>query len=121
MSVGDASPTDTSSAHEETGSKETPSAKKTCPFPKCTAGYGRRQELERHIRETHLPHDNYCGQPGCGWTGYRHYAHRKDKHAMAPVPEVEVYMIYDAKGLVKRLLSKEINVEQAVGEAWSFF
>jgi hypothetical protein len=30
-------------------------------------------------------------------------------------------MIYDAKGLVKRILSKEINVEQAVDEAQSSF
>ena len=37
------------------------------------------------------------------------------------MPEVEVYMIYDAKGLVKQLLKKEINVEQAVGKAQSLF
>ena len=37
------------------------------------------------------------------------------------MPEVEVYMIYDAKGLVKQLLNKEIDVEQAVGEAQSLF
>jgi hypothetical protein len=30
-------------------------------------------------------------------------------------------MIYDAKGLVKRVLSKEIDVEQAVGEARSLY
>jgi hypothetical protein len=37
------------------------------------------------------------------------------------MPEVEVFMIYDAKGLVKQLLNKEIDVEQAVGEAQSLF
>jgi len=123
VSVEDASPSDASSARSETGSKEAPSAKEPepCPFPKCNKGYLRLQELERHIREAHLPHHNYCEQPGCDWTGNRRYAHLADKHADTPMLEEEVCIIYDAKGLVKRILSKEINVEQAVGEAWSFF
>jgi hypothetical protein len=37
------------------------------------------------------------------------------------MPEVEAYTIYDAKGLVKQLLNKEVDVEQAVGEAQSLF
>jgi hypothetical protein len=119
MSVGDASLTDTTS-----GSKEAPSAKELCPFPKCGKGYLRPQELERHICEHHLPNHIHCEQPGCDWTGDRRYAlknHLSDKHAGGPVPEVEGYMIYDAKGLVKRLMSRDINVGQAVGEARSLF
>ena len=124
MSVGDASSTDPSSAREETGSKEVPSAKVPFPFPKCGKGYLRPQELERHICEHHLPNHIHCEQPGCDWTGDRRYAlknHLSDKHAWAPVPEVEGYMIYDAKGLVKRLMTREINVGQALDEARSLF
>jgi hypothetical protein len=84
---------------------------------------GRPQELERHIRQ-HLPHYIYCEQLGCNWTGNRLYAlriHLADKHSGVPVPELELFTIYDAKGLVKRLLNKEINVERAVREARSLF
>jgi hypothetical protein len=80
--------------------------------------------MERHIREHHLPYNIYCEQPGCNWTGHRRYAlqgHLTHKHAGALMPEVEAYMIYDANGLVKQLLNKEIDVEQAVGEAQSLF
>jgi hypothetical protein len=37
------------------------------------------------------------------------------------MPELEVFIIYDAKRLVRQLLNKDINVEQAVGEARSLF
>jgi hypothetical protein len=37
------------------------------------------------------------------------------------MPEPEAFMIYDAKGLVKRLLKKDIKVEQAVSVARSLF
>jgi hypothetical protein len=80
--------------------------------------------MERHIREHHLPYYIYCEQPGCNWTGNRRYAlrnHLTHKHAGVSMPEVEVFMIYDAKGLVKQVLSKEISVEQAMGEARSLF
>ena len=36
------------------------------------------------------------------------------------MPEGE-HMIYDAKGLAKRVLSKEINIEKAVDEARSLY
>ena len=121
VSVKDASPSNTSSVRSKTGSKEATSAKVSCPFPNCGKGYRRLQELERHIREAHLSHDNYCEQPGCNWTGYRRYSHLASEHAGVLIPEEVEYIIYDAKGLVKRILSKEINVEQAVDEAqWSF-
>ena len=84
----------------------------------------RSQELERHIREHHLPYDIYCGQQGCNWTGKRRYAllkHLLDKHSGIPMPEPEAFMIYDAKGLVKQLLNKDIDVEQAVVKAQSLF
>ena len=80
--------------------------------------------MERHIREHHLPYYIYCGQPGCDWTGNRCYTlrnHLTRKHTGAPMPEVEVYMIYDAKGLVKQLLNKVIDVGQAVEEAQFLF
>lgn len=37
------------------------------------------------------------------------------------MPELDASIIYDEKGLVKQLLNKDINVEQAVGEAPSLF
>jgi hypothetical protein len=37
------------------------------------------------------------------------------------MPKLEAFLIYDAKGLVKRLLNKDINVERAVGEAQCLF
>jgi hypothetical protein len=37
------------------------------------------------------------------------------------MPGLELFVIYDATALVKQLLNKEINVEQAVGEARSLF
>jgi hypothetical protein len=42
-----------------------------------------------------------------------------DKHS-GVTPELEAF-IYDVKGLVKQLLSKEINVEQAVCRVHSLF
>ena len=124
MSVEDACPIDTSSAREETGPKETPFVAEPCPFPKCRVGCGRPQELERHICGHHLPYHIYCEQPGCDWTGNRRYAlrnHLAGKHAGVPMPEVEAYTIYDARGLVKQLLNKEVDVEQALGEAQLLF
>ena len=124
MSVGDASLIDTTSVRKGPGSKKAPSAKGPCPFPKCGKGYPRPQELERHICEHHLPNHIHCEQPGCDWTGDRRYAlknHLSDKHTGAPVPGVEGYMIYDAKGLVKRLMTRGINVGQVEGEARSLF
>ena len=124
MSFGDAPPTDTSSAREETGPKESPSVTEPCPFSNCKVGCGRLQDMERHIREHHLPYYIYCEQPGCNWTGHRRYAlrdHLAHKHAGVLMPEVEAFMIYDAKGLVKQLLNKEIDVEQVVGEAQTLF
>ena len=119
VSVEYAPPSDTSSMCSEIGSKKATLAEKPCP--KCSKKYTRRQDVERHFRETHLPHHNYCDQPGCDWTGNRHNAHFADKHKGVLRPEEEEYIIYDAKGLVKRILSKEINVEQAVVEAQSSF
>lgn len=124
MIVEDASPVDTPPARQEAGSKEASSATETCPFPNCGAVYGRPQELERHIREYHLPYFLYCEQDGCNWTGNRRYAlqnHLTDKHLSIPMPEQEAFTIYDAKGLVKQLLTKEISVEQAVVEARSLY
>jgi hypothetical protein len=123
MSVDVASPIDISYVREESGLKDTPFPTETCPFPHCGVTCGRTQDLERHVRQ-HLPHFIYCEQPDCKWTGNRLYAlriHHADKHSGVPVPELELFMIYDAKALVKRLLNKEINVEQAVGEARSLF
>ena len=124
--IGDAPITDPSSAREETGSgsKKIPFVTEPCPFSNCRVRYRRPQEMGRHIREHHLPYSIYCEQPGCDWMGNRCYAlrnHLTHKHAGVLMPEVEVYMIYDAKGLVKQLLNKEIDVEQAVGEAQSLF
>jgi hypothetical protein len=115
-----ASPVYISSAREETGSNGAPFATETCPFLKCRKKCRRLQELERHIRERHLPYDIYCRQQGCNWTGNRHYAlqrHLENKHSGISMPELEAFTNYDAKGLVKQLLNKDINVEQAVGKA----
>lgn len=94
-------------------------ATETCPFLNCHKTYSRRQDLERHILQ-HLLRHLYCSQPGCKWTGNRLYGlrgHLKQKHGGAPVPDRGSYMIYDAKVLVKQLLSKEITTEEAVNEA----
>lgn len=123
MSFEDA-PIDISPVREEAGLNESPSAIENCPFPKCTKMYRRPQEVGRHIREHHLPHDIYCQRPDCNWTGSRCYAlrnHLEAKHSGAPMPEREAFMIYDSKRIVKQLLNNEINVEQAMGEAQSLF
>lgn len=124
MIVEDASPVDTPPPRQEAGSKEAASATEACPFPHCGATYGRPQELERHIREYHLSHCLYCEQEGCDWTGNRRCAlqkHLTDKHLSIPMPEQGAFTIYDAKGLVKQILTKDITVEQAVVEARSSY
>ena len=124
MPIEDAYLIDTPSAREETGSKETPIGTEACPFPKCRKKCRRPQELERHVREHHLPYEIYCQQLGCNWTGNRRYAlhnHLVHKHSGVPMPELEAITIYDAKGLVKQLLSKRIDVEQAVSKARLLF
>lgn len=114
---GGASPTTALSTHKEL--KETPVATETCPFCKCRRKCNRRQELERHVCQ-HLPHFLYCAQPDCDWTGNRRYAlqdHLKKEHLGITIPEQDGYIIYDAKGLVKQLLNKEITLERADWEA----
>ena len=124
MPFEDAYLIDTSSAREETGSKEIPIATEACPFPNCRKTFRRPQELERHVREHHLPYHIYCEQLGCNWTGNRRYAlqnHLVHKHSGVQLPELEAFTIYDAKGIVKQLLSKEINLEQEVSKARLLF
>jgi hypothetical protein len=116
MFAEDVSSIDTS---EETGSKETSSVTETCSFPKCMVTCSRPHELKRYIREHCLPYYIYHGHPSCNWTRYALHNHLVDKHAGVPMPELEAIMIYDVKGLVKQLLNREINVEQAVGNAQS--
>lgn len=120
----DASSTNSSSAHEETGSKGALSLTATCPLPKCDQSCGRPQESERHFRELHLPHDIYCQEDGCDWTGNRRYAlqsHIKGKHPSVPLPDQESSAIYDSKTLAKRLFNEEIGVEEAMHKARSLF
>ena len=47
--------------------------------------------------------------------------HLENKHSRVSMPELDASIIYDAMGLVKQHLNKDINVEQAVGEARSLF
>ena len=120
----DASSTNSSSAHEETGSKEALLPTATCPIPKCNPKCSRLQELERHFRELHLPHDIYCQEDGCDWTGNRRYAlqnHFKGKHSAVPPPDQETSAIYDSKILAKRLFNEEISVEEAMHKARLLF
>ena len=94
------------------------------PFPKYYATYARPQELERHIRENHMPNQIYCKQQGCHWTGTRRYALQNqlsEKHPCVPMPEQEALTICDEKGLVKLLLDEEISVKEAVGEVRLLF
>ena len=124
MSSGYGSSTDSSSAREETGSREAQLVTVPCPFRRCKAKSRRFQELERHIRERHLPQDIYCEQPGCDWAGCSPYTFRRhlaNKHSGAPMPEQEAYTIYNARGIAKQIVNNEIPVDQAVEEAWSLF
>ena len=124
MSSGYGSSTDSPSAREETGSREAQLATVPCPFRRCKAKYRRFQELERHIRERHLPQDIYCEQPGCDWAGYRLHKlrdHLADEHSGVPMPEQEAYTIYNAKGIAKHIVNNETTIEQAVVEACSLF
>jgi hypothetical protein len=96
----------------------------TCPFPECKKEFGRFQELERHICDRHLPPYLYCEQPGCELTSSRLYwlkGHRASKHPGVPMPEQDVFTIYDAKVLARQVRTKEIGIEKAVHDACSFF
>ena len=116
----DTSPTTASPPpNKASRSKEDSFTTEFCPFPKCWRQCARRQETERHVRQ-HLPRCIYCPQPGCGWAGNRRYAlrqHFRKAHQGVLFPEHEGCTIYDAKGLVKQLLNKEITVEEAEHEA----
>ncbi|KAI9513135.1 hypothetical protein F5148DRAFT_470292 [Russula earlei] len=114
-------PTPPSSAHSEAGPNS--SAADICPFSNCQRRCGRPQDLERHVLQ-HLPHCIYCPQPDCQWTGTRRYTlrvHLETKHDGAPLPEQETFTIYDAKGLVKQLMNKDITVALVEYEARSLF
>ena len=103
----------------------------SCPLPNCGRTYNRPQDRHRHIRYYHLPHDHYCELEGCNWTGVREVLpnHLKDKHRGIPMPEQEAlktrfnkrFEIYDAKGLVRQLLTNEISLEQALVEVRSLY
>ena len=91
-----------------------------CPDPTCSSDrWGRQQELERHVLK-HLPPHICCPQSNCFWRGSRRYAlvdHYKKKHPEDTVPPPEVFIIYDAKLLAKRLVNGEITMAEATDEA----
>ena len=99
--------------------------KTVCPFPDCLNVFGRVQENARHIYTTHLPDHLSCGQAGCDWTGDRVNMlrnHLKVKHPGAELPGTrQLPIIYDARGLARQLLDKEITVERADFLAQSLF
>jgi len=114
-------PTPLPFSRNETRPKKTQIATDVCPFPQCNEQkFGRVQDLKRHVLQ-HLLHYIYCSQPGCSWTGNRLYAlrdHLKKKHEGAPFPkEHRMFIIYDAKRLVKQLLNRAVTVAQAESEA----
>ena len=109
--------------YKDPGPKGTSFAKGICPFSDCQRKYGRPQDLERHILQ-HLPHWIHCPRSGCNWTGNRLEilrAHLKKKHRGAPLPQREMFIIYNAKRIVKQLLKKEVTIALAEYEAWTSF
>jgi len=111
------------SIHKDLSPKAASFAIDGCPFSECQRKCGRPQELGRHILQ-HLPHWIYCPQSGCNWTGYRVdvlRAHLEKRHGEAPLPRRKMFIIYNAKGIVKRVLKKEITIVQAEHEALSSF
>ncbi|KAH9179353.1 hypothetical protein EDB89DRAFT_797858 [Lactarius sanguifluus] len=91
----------------------------TCPDPACThVNCGRLQELERHVLK-HLPHYIYCPHPDCNWRGNRRYFlvdHYKKQHGEV-LDHPDAFTIYDGKRLAKRLVNREVTLEQATDEA----
>jgi hypothetical protein len=92
-----------------------------CPDPTCNSDrtWGRQQELERHVLK-HLPHHICCPHSNCLWRGSRRYAlveHYKKKHPDDTAPLPEVFIIYDAQLLAKRLVNGEITMAEATDEA----
>ena len=81
---------------------------KTCIA--CKSSFDRNQELDRHIRSSHLPYCVYCPYPRCNWRGPRtdelqtHYAKHLGQHE--EFVDLEEYLIYDAK-LVIEWIKKE--------------
>jgi len=111
------------STHKDTSPKAASFATDSCPSSGCQRKCGRPQELERHILQ-HLPHWIYCPQSGCNWTGYRRDVlreHLKKEHGGAPLPPSKMFIIYDAKGIVKRVLKKDITIVLAEREALTSF
>ena len=95
-----------------------------CPFPDCLEAFGRVQLITRHISDKHLPNYLHCRQAGCDWTGHRTdslHVHFKKKHPDTALPENKRLIIYDARGLARQLLDKEITVERADFLAQSLF
>ncbi|KAI0304314.1 hypothetical protein B0F90DRAFT_1815663 [Multifurca ochricompacta] len=108
----------TATRHETAASSELTPTTLACPHPKCSSNFGRQQELERHVRE-HLPPYIYCSYPKCAWRKKRRYMlgnHWQEKHPGVQAPDpgnLEQYIIYDVKRLVKQLINKEITFEEA--------
>lgn len=97
----------------------TPSTTGSCPAPSCKSkhGWGRQQELERHVL-MHLPQHFYCPHQSCGWRSSRRYAlknHYEKKHQIHHAQEAPT--IYDASSLAKRLVNREVTLKQAIDEA----
>ncbi|KAH9080406.1 hypothetical protein EDB83DRAFT_979407 [Lactarius deliciosus] len=100
--------------------EESQSMTGSCPDPTCTVDCGRLQELERHVLK-HLPHYIYCPHPDCSWRGNRRYSlidHYKKQHGeVLDRDSSDVFTIYDGKRLAKRLVNRELTLEQATDEA----
>ncbi|KAI9443327.1 hypothetical protein H4582DRAFT_2072385 [Lactarius indigo] len=95
----------------------------TCPDSACKhVSCGRLQELERHVLK-HLPHYICCPHPDCDWRGNRRYSlidHYKKRHPRDQLPDrgsSDKFIIYDGKRLAKRLVNREVTLEQANDEA----
>lgn len=122
--VPETTPQEDTQGAQPAGMAPTQSTTGTCPYPACTLtlSCGRHQELERHVLK-HLPPHICCPHPCCRWRGSRRYAlmdHWKKKHPHDEVPDPrspDAFIIYDAKRLAKRLVSREITLAQAVDEA----
>ena len=76
---------------------------KTCVA--CKSSFKLDQELDRHIRSSHLPYCVYCPYSGCNWRGPRidelqtHYAKHLGQHEESV--NLEEYLIYEVKTVLE--------------------
>jgi hypothetical protein len=83
--------------------------------------FNRRQDLDRHIQQIHLPCCVYCPYSPCEWRGCRDddFLKHLDQQKCNQGSTGKEYRIYDVKMILDRIRDAESNVSIQKAQNWA--